>query len=72
MTDKPNDQPATGKPNLSDMLTYIFSKEGLEQNLDIALNLNDEGEVPIQVVASNGNIGKACNQFPVLLQVPPV
>ena len=47
MTDKPNDQQATGNPNLSDMLTYIFSKEGLEQNLDIALNLNDDGEVPI-------------------------
>lgn len=58
MTDKPTDLQA---PTLSSVLEYVFSREGLEQNLDISLNMTDAGQVALMVVASNANIQKAAS-----------
>lgn len=55
--------------SLQSVLGYILSKEGLEQNLDISLNMSEEGNIPVQVITSNNNVLKLTSDFQELVQV---
>lgn len=55
--------------SLESVLKYILSREGLEQNLDISLNMTEEGSIPINVIIMNSNISKLTNDFNELAQV---
>lgn len=55
--------------SLQSVLGYILSKEGLEQNLDISLNMTEEGKIPVQVITSNNHVLKLTSDFQELIQV---
>ena len=55
--------------SLENVLKYIFSREGLEQNLDISLNLSQEGQLNFQLLVSNANISKTAKNVQELVQV---
>lgn len=55
--------------SLQSVLGYVLSKEGLEQNLDIALNMTEDGKIPVHAIISNNNISKLTNDFNDLLEV---
>lgn len=55
--------------SLQTVLGYILSREGLEQNLDLALNMTEEGNIPIQVIIMNSNVSKLTSDFNELVQV---
>jgi len=69
MTEAVNQPVQAGHKQLQDVLSYIFSKEGLEQNLDLGLNLTEEGEIPMQIVLANSNVAKLCKNPKDFLEV---
>jgi len=72
MTDQQSEQTPTGSTtdkSLTKILSYILTPEGLEQNLDIALNMNDGGEVALQLIMANSNVAKQTQNFQELVQV---
>lgn len=58
-----------GAHSLQTVLQYILSSEGLEQNLDVGLNLTPEGSLALQLLANNANVTKLAKTLPELLQV---
>ena len=72
MTDLQSQQtPSEGttENSLKKVLSYILTPEGLEQNLDIALNMNDGGEVSLQLIMANSNVSKQTKNFQEVVQV---
>ena len=55
--------------SLASILGYILSNEGLEQNLDLALNMSDGGEIPLDLLIRNKNVKKKTESLQELVEV---
>lgn len=62
-------QPADSTASLKETLAAILTQEGLKQNIDIGLHLNDRNELPVQALLYSQSVAQSASDLPTLVTV---